>query len=247
MSRGLQAIVVLLSAAGVAGAEEWRTPDGAISVAVPDPTRFVQGNPVPPGLALWESRDGTMQMAIGGLPSPPNGKLRQSPVEQGFMKEMSAQWKNAMLVSSVVEQRNGCEVLTMTARGTANGTPAYLTQTLTVAGGKAYKAMVVGFGRDTRTDPDATAFIESFKILVPSSPAPVQPAPRDAGPVPNQKAPVDQVSYTAGMIAGACLFVAGIAWVVNRLTRSTAKEPRPRRGRPERDRRHDDDDDDEDA
>src|SRR5262245_8075048 len=171
MSRGLNAVVVLLLAAGAARAEEWKTPDGVIAVTVPDPTRFVQADHGPDVLVVWQSRDESLRMLVGEMPAPPNAGLKQSGLEQGLMKEVNRRLRNGKLVSSSVEVRDGHEVFTMTAQGEGNGTTVYFTQVIVARGGKAYKVAVAGFGKDTRTDPDATRFSSSFKILSPGPPA----------------------------------------------------------------------------
>jgi hypothetical protein len=239
MSHRLTAVILLLLTTVVARADEWKSPDGAIAVAVPNPARFPQTDPPPPTLVYWQSPDGRMRMFVGEKPVTPGADLDQSVLEQDAMRVTNEWLKKGKLLSSSVEVRNGHRVVTITTQGESEATTVYFTQVITLVDAKVYAVGASCFGKDTRSDPDTQAFLASFRILAPPSPAPPQPAPRRTAPPVEQKTPVEQVSYTAGMIAGACLFVAGIAWVVNRLTRSTAKKPR-RRGRPER---HDDDDD----
>lgn len=167
MLHRLKSVVVLLLAFGPVRAAEWKTPDGMVSVTAPDETRFVAVDPPPRALVLWQSQDLMMRMMVGEMPNPQHFKLGQSGLEQGLMKELNAQFRNGKLLVSVVETRNGHEVFTMTARGESEEHTVFMTQSITAVGGKAYVAGVISFGKDTRTDPDATEFIASFKVLAP--------------------------------------------------------------------------------
>src|SRR5262245_31799185 len=112
MSRRLSTVVVLLLAAGTVRAAEWKTPDGVVSVTAPDEARFTVLE-TPPGLSvLWGSGDLKMRMVVGEMPNPQRFKLKQSGLEEGFLKEMNATFRNARLLNSVVEERTGYELFT---------------------------------------------------------------------------------------------------------------------------------------
>ena len=246
MSHRLNALIVFLLLTGVARAEERKSPDGNIAVTVPDPARFTAQIDLPPKVIMsWQSEDQAVRMLVSALPTPPgpppsDTARAKTNYEVGFMRELNSRFANGKLLHSVVELRNGHEVFVMSGQGESEGTTVYFTQAITITAGNSYVVAVIGFGIDTRTNPDATAFIKSFKILDPHPSGPLPSAPPVTEPVQQQKAPVDQVAYTAGMVAGVCLFIAGIAWVVNRFTRSTGKKPTRRRPK----RNHLDDDDD---
>lgn len=235
MTRCSPALVLLLLAPVAADAEEWKTPDGNVSVEAPDAARFEKAAQ-PQTLVFWHARDESLNCGVIALPAPKNVRLERASIEAGFMKELNAQMRNAKLLASTTEVRAGHEVHTMTAQAEQpGGGTVYFTQTICLVRGQGYKALAVGFGRDTRTDPDAVAFIGSFKILVP---APVlHPAAPDGPvgrqPAGDQKQPVERISYNAGQIAGVCLFVALVLWLVRRLSRGGAAPPR--RSRRDRD------------
>ena len=215
MARGIVGLVLAFAAAGVARGEEWRTPDGVASVARPDPARFVAVGADPPALVVWELPDGTMRMLVWEMPAPPGVTLAKGHIEKGFLREVNANFADAELVASEVEARDGREVFTMTAKARDDaGVPVYCTQAITLAGAKAYKVMVFGAGKDTRADPDAAAFVASFRVV-----AGVPAAAPPAAAAPNQKPAVNDVAYNAGRIAGMCLFVAGVLWVIRRVSR----------------------------
>jgi hypothetical protein len=160
------AIISLLFLSSMSLADEWRTPDGKISVAIPDRERFTEINHGPEVLVSWRSTDGKLVMVVGEMANPADVTLNLPQVTQGFLKEMSKNLKNASILRSATEQRNGHDVLIMSSQGEREGVIVYTTQILMTTGGKVYKAIVHGSGIDTRTDPDTTAFIASFRPLV---------------------------------------------------------------------------------
>ncbi len=231
-------------------ADEWNTPDGMISVTVPDPTRFVEVKIGPEALVAWKSMDGNLVMAFAELANPKEERLRLSPVVEGFANEFRKTFKNVEILHSSVEQHSGHEVLVMTGRGEKEEFTAYSTQVITSTGGKVYKAMATGIGIDTRTDPDATAFIASFKPLVSRQggatalvPAPVG-QPVQMPPEPN--AFVKIISNKLGFFAGMLLFAAFFVFVIVYLVRlSRSRDTDDDDERPIRRRRRRDDEDDE--
>lgn len=227
MSARLVTAIVLALAPAAAPAEEWKTPDGNASVAAPDAARFTKLDQ-PGALAFWQSRDGSVRLLVGEMAAPPSvKKLERAPVEKGMLKEMNTQMRNAQLLDSSTEARDGHEVLAMTARAEQDGVVVYFSQCLGLGPGKAYKALAVGFGKDPRTDPDASRFLASFRLLA----APV--AGGDAAPAPAapaQPVAANRIAYNAGQIAGMCLFVALVVWVLRRLTGGGGSKP-PRRKR----------------
>jgi hypothetical protein len=216
MLRGLKAFLVLFLVADTVHAEEWKTPDGMIAVTVPDLARFVKVDTEQDALVIWDAQDHTMRMLVSESDAPAKIKPNPGSVEEAFMLEVNKRFKNGKLRSSFVGVQNGYVVFRLTAQGDQNGTPVYLTQTLTVFGGKSYKAMVGGFGKDTRTDPDAIRFIDSFKILAPPPPPEVFPdQPKGAAPAKACKHGDDRLPGILGTVVGLLVFVAVLAWLLS--------------------------------
>lgn len=208
MSSRLVAALGLALAGGAASAQEWTTPDGNAAVRAPDPTRFAKLD-LPQTLVLWQSHDERLTLEVSEIPAPPGVRLERTEVEQGMMKELGKRMRNGQLLASSSEVRDGHEILTLTARAEQDGTTAFYTQTLGLAHGKVYKALAVGFGRDTRTDSDAARFIASFHILGPPDPEP----PTSPAPEPSSR------SVWAKRIGWCAIFAAAVLWVMHLLTR----------------------------
>lgn len=161
--------LLLLCFPGGAWAEEWKSSDGMVSVAAPDPERFVQSKPVPPVMASWESKPGTIKFFITEKAVPPNYKLNPTVLEQMFMHEINSKMKNGKLLDSSTQKHEGYDFFTMTGKGDKEEATRYFTQSITATDKKIYIVAALGIGIDTRTDPDASAFIRSFKAHVPQS------------------------------------------------------------------------------
>jgi hypothetical protein len=236
MARHPRTVTLFVVFAITSLAADWKTPDGKISLMTPDETRYTLLGQLPPGmLALWQSHDQTMHMTVGEMGNPRDFKLERTGLEQGFLKQLSSQFKNGKLIASVVEKRGGHEIFTMSAQGESEGSTVFATQSITSLDGKAYTALVMGIGKDTRSDPDAVRFIHSFRVLTSSSPAVVSPAQQTHQSEPEKQGDsTARISQLMGTIAGILLFVAGAVWIARRLTRKPEKVRRRRR-RPERD------------
>jgi hypothetical protein len=220
MSRVLTAIVVLLLASNAVHAEEWKSPDGVIAVTIPDPTRFIQTDAGPEALASWELKDESLRIVVGEMPLPPGPKLRQSGLEQGLMREVNRGLSNGRLVASSVQVLAGHELFSMTAMGERDGVTVYFTQIICPVGSKAYKVAVAGIGKDTRSDPDATRFMSSVRIIASAASSTTNQAPPTQGLAPTEADNSGaKVSQTMGYIAGMVLFIAGIAWLFDRTRR----------------------------
>jgi hypothetical protein len=89
-SVGLIAVLILwLSIQNVAAAETWRTPDGALSVIVPDVIQFKKlPSPPAPLLVVWATEDDSIRLTAMTIPVPTNARLIQSHVEDGLSKEV---------------------------------------------------------------------------------------------------------------------------------------------------------------
>jgi len=243
------ACILLLFLSGSDLADEWKTPDGVISVAIPDPARFVVVNPGPEALVAWKSMDGNLMMVFVEIPNPRNERLELSPMVDGFANQLRKAFKNVKILHSAVEVRAGHEVLSLTGSGEKKELTIYETEVFVSTGGKVYKATVTGAGIDTRTDPDATTFIASFKPLVPGQSRPTALVPAPVGQLvqmpPEPEADVSQkLGFYAGMLLFIVFFVAVVTYLARLIRpRNTDDEDneRPRRRR----RRRDDEDDEE--
>jgi hypothetical protein len=231
-SIGLVALMLASLAAGNASAEviladsfddgelaaEWRTTDGNISVATPDASRFVQVDSVAPLSAIWVPKDETVKLGVVEMPIRPDLRLIRSSVEEGLANEMRGR-----IVASSAEKQEGHDVFLMTGHGEILGREAYMTQAVVAVGGKVYKVMAVGFGKDTRVDPDATEFVSSLKILTPKQVVNSNPPEdvRDSQPVPNDSSEslVDLLSQRIGGISALILVVCVIVIVLLRLAK----------------------------
>jgi hypothetical protein len=225
MLRGLKAFIVLFFVADTACAEEWKTPDGMIAVTVPDPARFVKVDTEQGALVVWDAQDHTLRMLVSEMDAPPNTKPNPGQVEQAFMSEVNARFKNGKLLTSLPSVQNGYVVFTLTAQGEQDGTTVHLTQTLTVVGGKSYRAVVGGFGKDTRTDPDAIRFIDSFKIQASPPPPAAIPNPQQS-PIPAKECNrTDRLLAILGIVAGVLAFTAVLAWLFSHTRRGKTNWP----------------------
>jgi hypothetical protein len=229
------ACIFLLSLSSSALAEDWKSPDGRISVAVPDPTRFVQAILAPEPLVSWKSIDMKLFMFVFEEPQPKDVKLQQSAVIENFSNEFMMKWRNAAIVDSSSEQRGGHEVFSITGKGEQGEITIYVTKIVMSTGGKVYKALVMGIGIDTRTDPDATAFIASFKPLLLK-----QSIPKQAGtPPPSDDERWANYQRATGAFAFLVFILVIIVCVIVKLSRGRHTDDyydeRPRRRRRRRD------------
>ena len=207
------AIVCLFTTA--VSAAEWQTTDGNISVVVPDESRFVQVDAVPPLSVIWVSTDETIKLGVAEVPFRPDMKLVQSSVEKGLAEEMGGK-----IVDSLTERQAGHEIFVMTGHGEVLGTEVYITQAVVAVGDKVYKVMATGLGRDTRVDSYATKFMSSFKILTTKQDVAFDPPRTVPSSQPNQsdtdKSLVDLLSEKIGGISVLILIVCVIAILISR-------------------------------
>jgi hypothetical protein len=149
-------------------------------------------------------------------------------------------------VNSSVEHRKGHEVFAITCQADRGGITFYFTQLALSTGGKVYSALVMGEQVDTLSDPDAAAFIDSFKPLVSGQAGQTALVPAPAGRLV-QMPPEPDVSYKLCFFAGMFLFAVFFLFVIVYLVRLSQSrntdydDDRPRRRR----RRRDDEDEEE--
>lgn len=112
--------------------------------------------------AIWLSKDETVRLGVTETSLPPNIRIIRSSLEEGLAEELGGR-----IIASSAQQQEGHDVFLMTGRGGTGGDKIYITQAIVAVGNKVYKVIACGIGKDTRVDPDATAFISSFRILTP--------------------------------------------------------------------------------
>jgi hypothetical protein len=156
-------ILLLLFVARSALGDNWTTPDGVVSVSRPDLSRFIETSQLPGLTIAWISRDETVKLGVVEVSIPAGMRLRQAGIEKGLVDVVKGE-----LVESSKRQDGPHTIVTMTARGKAMGQDIYATQAVAVLNNKAYKAMAVTTGNDSRRDAHVVAFIESFRIAKPS-------------------------------------------------------------------------------
>jgi len=214
----LRAFTIVCLCATCLSAAQWKAKDGNISVAVPDESRFVEVDAVPPLSVTWISTDETIRLGVAEIPIRPNMKLIRSSVEEGLAEEMRGK-----IVASSTRQQDGHEVFLMTGHGRVLETEVYITQAVVAVGDKVYKVMATGLGKDTRTDSDATTFMSSFKILAtkravtPHASQSVPGSPPASGDSP--KSVVDLLSQKIGGISALILIVCVIAALISRFAK----------------------------
>ncbi len=185
-------VIIFLALHSVATAETWTSPDGFLSVEVPDATRFEQQpKPREPALVQWMSLDKTAHLAVVAVPFPPHSLIRQSDVEAGFAHGMKATSVVTRLPTTTV---SGHEVWGMSAKF-AGGIGQ---QALIVHRGTAYSLV----GSATADDPEATGFNTLLASLALHEP----PSPFGNGRgAPTDPNAVNKLAYGIGAVFGVCL------------------------------------------
>src|SRR5579872_2125151 len=166
-------------------------------------------------------------------------KITLNELDYPFVSEINSKWKNGKLLSSSVQKHEGHEFFTLTGQGEEDGETVYFTQTVTHIGATKYVASVVGRGTDTRTDPDAKAFIGSFKALITVPDIPENSHENDR-PQVGRDPDANSISQLMGSIAAFCVIAVVIGVVIKLAFGQKSKAERSSRRR----RRQDEDDDD---
>jgi len=163
--QALATSLLFLGLSPVATAQTWTSPDGFLTVASPDPTRF-QKVPSPPApfIGLWVSEDETVRFGVVKMEIPPGIKLLQSSAEEGLEEEMGVS------VTRLPTKRiSGHEVWIMSAKGES----ADITQSMIQNDAAIYKLMAITVSGSP--DEGAVAsFIDSLSINQSPSQAPSQ-------------------------------------------------------------------------
>lgn len=212
MSISFAIAVPLVVSAQVMRLPTWTSPDGFLSVEIPDETRFqALPTPPPPFLVIWISNDESTKLGVMKTQIPPDRKFIQSSVENGFAKEMGG--KVTRLPTKMV---SGHEVWSM-----AGQTPSgEITQAIVRHNDAAYKLM----GMTISGNPDTAAidrFMNSLSITQPP-PANAQPSTQ-LGSVP-EKGPGDGLDFTdsSEKIGGASALLL-IILIIYAISRGKAK------------------------
>jgi hypothetical protein len=234
------ALVLVLLLSPTAIAEDWTTPDGKMSVAIPDSTRFTQIDLGQEVLVGWQSNDGTLVMTVGEMANPRGERLILPPVVEGFAKEFGKSMKNSTILSSSTGHRDGLEFLTMSGKGEKDERTIYVSQVLTTTGKKVYKVLVTGNGVDTRADNDVKALFKSFKpVGKVMEPLPSPPIPTGQALDKQSQKVEETIGYRIGYVIGMLLcigvpiaIVGLLVFLIVRLSRSQdddyEDEDRPR-------------------
>ena len=143
-----------------AHAEDWVSPDGAVSVTRPDASRFVDMQLTPPMTAGWISQDETTKLGVMEMELPRGISLRQKSLEEGFAKQMQGR-----ITRSDVRNDGEHTIYIMSAQGTMLGIKVAATQSVVAVGNTGYKAMAFVLGDDARETDEARQFVESLKVL----------------------------------------------------------------------------------
>jgi hypothetical protein len=151
-----------------AWAEEWKSPDGNVSVTVPAPARFKAHPADSKVLGGWQTEDELLTLMITEKGNPSAFPLALKPVVEGFEKSAQQELKIVTSLGSATITREGHDLLTMTCSGELGKVTIFVTQLLFATERKVYYAIVRGVGFDTRTDPDVSTFLSTFKPLTPT-------------------------------------------------------------------------------
>src|ERR1700733_14730121 len=89
---------------GSSGAAVWKSPDGVISVEIPNPDKYVELKPEPKALVNWESTDGIFRFAIGEKETTPKANMILGVLEQVFVRELNLNLTNGKLIESMTRQ-----------------------------------------------------------------------------------------------------------------------------------------------
>jgi hypothetical protein len=210
----LLTLLVIALGGATAWGEEWRSADGAVAVAVPDPARFIpmEMAAVPADvLGGWVSTDETLRLVVVKMSIPPNVNLIRKEADQGLAKEL-----DGPILASTTEVRNGHEIWIMTAKGTHQGTKMQVTQAIAPAKETVYKVFAATSGGGPPDAAAIDAFINSFQILSAESsdtaPAVAKPNAWESG----------EIARNVGSATGLLILIL-LAWFV--LGRRSKKRP----------------------
>jgi hypothetical protein len=235
---------------GATWAADWKSSDGMVSVELPNPKKYPEVKPEPPGTASWEAKDGSLKFVVGEKPIAENARMIKGLLEQVFLHELNTTLKNAQLIESesMVRQHEGYDFFYMSGKGDGDDVTVYLTQCIVKIDKKVYFVVVGSQGKSTRLDDDAMTFINSFKALVRNTTKP-------AGDQTDEEKKAARMTGIIGGVAVLVLIVAGIAFVIVRVIigqkSNDYESRRPRRrqyddDRPRRRSEEDDEDEEED-
>ncbi len=161
MTHRITLLVGLLLLCTVAAAEEWTSPDGAVSVLIPNLERFDEQPESEEFVKHWLSKDQTVLLAIVAARWPFNRPVPLDVVEQVFLEEYGGE-----LTSSTSKRIDGHDTLATTVRIEESGRDLYVTQLVLQAGQHIYKFMTISSVPDESA---ARRFLDSVKVLRPSS------------------------------------------------------------------------------
>lgn len=144
--------------------DEWTSPDGVIVVTAPDAADFQRvDDPPEPFIALWLSKDETLRLGVMKIAIPSSVKLIRSSTEEGLAEEVGG-----TVTASSSAVKNGHEIWTMTAKGSAQGINLQITQALAHYNGSLYKVMAAAVGDGPTDDTTINAFVNSIEITPPN-------------------------------------------------------------------------------
>jgi hypothetical protein len=147
------------SAAPVIGAT-WTSPDGAISMTLPNVPDLVEVKAAPPVLAIWTTKDQSVRFIVAETPIPHGVALVQKTIENAFLQEI-----HGTLVSSTTFEVSGWPAFGMSARGRVGPRDATAVQSVIAAGDHAYTIAVLGIGQDIINSHEANEFVRRVRVL----------------------------------------------------------------------------------
>ncbi|WP_425617325.1 hypothetical protein NA78x_000999 [Anatilimnocola sp. NA78] len=187
--RLLPLVLSLVVMAGLSRAETWNSPDGKLSVEVPDAASFEAIADAPtPFAVVWISSDGDTKLGVMKSSVPANVKLVQTEVEEGLAKEIGG--KVTRLPTKTI---GGHEVWLM--KGTGSGVE--ITQALVRVDDTVHKVMAI----TSSENPHAAAvnrFMESLAITEPANSAAAHDATHAPWPPPTEPLDTHQISKAIG-------------------------------------------------
>jgi hypothetical protein len=157
--------LALLFSSNPSLADEWHSPDERVLAETPSSSRFAAHEPSAANLAKWVSNNGKIKLLIKERGVSPKVKMTLSDLEKGLIAEIDSTMKDGQLLDSNMREYVGYETYTLIGKGQNGNTSIYLSESVIVRYEKCYTAVAVGIGIDPRTDSDADAFINSFKVL----------------------------------------------------------------------------------
>ncbi|QDU31164.1 hypothetical protein ETAA8_63170 [Anatilimnocola aggregata] len=212
--RVLIASSLLLALPGLVKAQTWTSPDGFLTVAIPDTKQFQEfPKPPEPLLVLWVSQDESTRFGVSKLPIPLKMKLLQDSVEKGFAEQIGAKVSRSPATNVA-----GHEVWNMSAKGPILES----TQAMVRHEDAVYTLLTVTTNGDLDTEA-TNLFIKSLAISVPPNRAAI-----DAQLLPDEVR-AREYSYRMGQVTG----VVGIVLVAYYLSRKFRKTPTGKSPSPE--------------